>query len=422
VTNFDQATCEQATLAVGGAAVGLAHSFGFGGEIEGLAQLGRMQHRQRPFVVGIESLRGGGVVHHARLGIDDLLQLAPGGDAFVGKVGGQAQLGHREILCVRILRDEERVVRLAEETRVLAGRDRAVGDHVRIRDECRHLGRAGRELVHHGAVSREERKRITQALVVARRRGTAQRIIACRVVVLHGVMNRPDERDLVHDPGHARQAFTHLDAIRARRDRLVRSANLLRRVRLHVEHVEVTRPAPLEEEDDGPGLCLGTFLKRLGPEQLRERQAQQSQPADLEHLPAREWRGVEAPAGEGLASMGHGAVIANPGSGAIAGYPVHAIGSRWSRVYSFAFRCQRTASRPAALRPGNGARTLRRPSCWPPAATRDRSRSGDSARMLAEANSDEQSFARVPVPWCSLERCPRVAPGSASARSERTTQ
>ena len=274
-----------------------------------------MQHRQCAFVIGVETLGGGGVIHHARLRIDNLLQLAPRGDAFIGKIRGQAEFRHREVFRVRILWDEQRVMRLAEEARVLAGRDGAVGDDVRIRDEGRHVLRAGRELVHHGTVRGKQRERIAQALVIARRGAATQRVVTRRVVVLHRVIHRADERDLVHDLGHARETLAHLDAVGAGGDRLVRPANLFRRVRLHVEHVDVARPAPLEKEDDGLGLCLRPFLERLGAEQLRKSKPEQTQSADFDHLPARERRRVEA--GTGRVSMGHGSVIAKFRFGAI---------------------------------------------------------------------------------------------------------
>ena len=107
-----------------------------------------------------------------------------------------------------------------------------------------------RELVDHGAVAGKQLERIAQPLIVARRRVPGQRVVARRVVVLHRVRHATDQRHLVHDLRRLRQLLADLDAVGARRDRLVRPANALGRVRLHVEHVDVARPAPLKEEDD----------------------------------------------------------------------------------------------------------------------------------------------------------------------------
>src|SRR5258706_15971698 len=86
----------------------------------------------------------------------------------------------------------------------------------------------------------------------------------------------------------------------------MRAADLFRGVRFHVEHVEMTRPTPLEEEDDRLGARLGTFPLGLSAEQLRQRQTEQAEAADFEHLPARQRRRVEPAAGGGSGTAFHG--------------------------------------------------------------------------------------------------------------------
>src|SRR5204862_481380 len=78
-----------------------------------------------------------------RLRVDQLLELAALFEPADRHVGGQAQFGQREVGAGRVLAEVERVVGLAEEARVLAGRDRAVADDVGVGDRGRHVA-AGR--------------------------------------------------------------------------------------------------------------------------------------------------------------------------------------------------------------------------------------------------------------------------------------
>ena len=165
-------------------------------------------------------------------------------------VGRQAQLRQVEVRRVGVLGEEERIVHLAEEARLLPRRDRAVADDVRVATDVG-MSPAPAPARHHRAVGREQVERVLQPDVVGRRRVPGQRVVRRRVVVLHGVGHAPHERDLVHDLRHPRQALGDLDRRRNGRDRLVRPADLVGRVRLHVEHVDVARPAELVEEDHG---------------------------------------------------------------------------------------------------------------------------------------------------------------------------
>ena len=169
------------------------------------------------------------------------------------KIVGQAQLGQPEIGRVGVLGEEQRIVGLAEEAGVLARRDRAVADHVRIGDERRHAVRARGELIDDAAVGREQVERIAQPLIVGRRGVAREGVVAGRVVVLHRVRERADQRHLVHPLGRFGQLLADLNLRAARRDRLERRAILIRRIGLHVEHIDMARPAPLKQEDDPLG-------------------------------------------------------------------------------------------------------------------------------------------------------------------------
>src|SRR2546422_59413 len=80
----------------------------------------------------------------------------------------------------------------------------------------------------------------------------------------------------------------HLDAVGARRDRPMRTADLLRGVWFHVEHVEMTGAAPLKEENDGFGPRRWAFALRLSAQPLRQGQAEQTEAANGEQPTTRQ--------------------------------------------------------------------------------------------------------------------------------------
>src|SRR6266478_2144723 len=85
--------------------------------------------------------------------------------------------------------------------------------------------------------------------------------------------------------------FAELYAGNGGRDRLELAAHFLRRIGLHVPHIEVRRPAIEEEEDAGVGV-LASLANGVGTEQLRQSQPQQTAAADLDHFAARYVHGV----------------------------------------------------------------------------------------------------------------------------------
>ena len=70
-----------------------------------------------------------------------------------------------------------------------------------------------------------------------------------------------DDGDAVHHLRHVRQVFAHVAARQRRADRLEGAARLGRRCRLHVERVELARPAEQVEEDDVLRLAEAGFLR-----------------------------------------------------------------------------------------------------------------------------------------------------------------
>jgi hypothetical protein len=217
--------------------------------------------------------------------IDHPLDLAPALQPGQREVGGQAQLRQAEGGPVGILRDEERVVRLAQEAGVLARRNRAVTKQVREAHEGRHARPGRGQPIHHGAVGGEQLLAVTEADVVQRRGVAGQAIVGGRVVVLHLVVQGPHQGELVGHRGKARQALAHLQAGHTGRYGAELAPHRVRRGRLHVERVVMARPPELMQEDNraGPGFGPATTFRR--PEEGR--QPEQAEAADLDQMPAR---------------------------------------------------------------------------------------------------------------------------------------
>jgi hypothetical protein len=64
--------------------------------------------------------------------------------------------------------------------------------------------------------------------------------------------NAANQRDLVHDPGHPGQAIANLNAGGGGPDGPILAAGFRRRLRFHIEGIEMTGTAELVQEDDGP--------------------------------------------------------------------------------------------------------------------------------------------------------------------------
>ena len=99
-------------------------------------------------------------------------------------------------------------------------------------------------------------------------------------------MQTANQRDAVHHAGHAREMFADADARHGGGDRAILAANLLRRIGLGIEGIEVARAAVEEDQDAGAdrlGMgwgCPGERLPRVG-------QPEAQRAAKLEQVPAR---------------------------------------------------------------------------------------------------------------------------------------
>src|SRR5262249_23937356 len=105
----------------------------------------------------------------------------------------------------------------------------------------------------------------------------------------HRVPDRPDQGDPVHDGGAAGQALADRQPRHPAGGGSELPAHLGRGGRLHVEGVVLAGPAPLVQEDDGPGPRLA-LAGRRGRKQARGAEAGQAEGADLEEVTAGEGR------------------------------------------------------------------------------------------------------------------------------------
>ncbi len=185
---------------------------------------------------------------------------------------------------------------------MLAGRDGAVADDVREGDEGgdAFLGRG--ESIDDGAVGGEEVARVAEALVVRRRGVAGEAVVAGGVVVLHGVPQRADEGDLVHDAGAVGQVLADAQAGDAGGDGFVFAADLGGGGGLHVEGVVVAGAAPLVEEDDRACAGLRGTRGAIAAEPGGRGQAGEAEGADLQEVTAIGW-------GHGVGSHSGGPVF-----------------------------------------------------------------------------------------------------------------
>ncbi len=114
------------------------------------------------------------------------------------------------------------------------------------------------------------------------------RIVAGGRVILHGVSQRANDGHLVHPLGHFRQQLANLHARHVGRDGLVRTADRVGRVRLHIESIDLAGPAPLEQKDHGLSTRLDPWRGVVpgGVQQFGKGQPQQPRAADTQNLPA----------------------------------------------------------------------------------------------------------------------------------------
>ena len=86
-------------------------------------------------------------------------------------------------------------------------------------------------------------------LVAGLRDAAGQRVKTGRIVFVHPVLHAADDGDFVHDPRGAGKMFADPQAGYRSCNRLELAANLCRRIRFHVERIEVTGSAVIENQD-----------------------------------------------------------------------------------------------------------------------------------------------------------------------------
>ena len=131
-------------------------------------------------------------------------------------------------------------------------------------------------------------------------------------MIVHVMAHGPNERHLVHHLRQPRQMLADGDAVRLGRSRLVQAADAFGRFGLHVEHVDMARPAELVEENHRLRHRLREIPRSafriprfLGLEQFRKAQSQQTQPAYLQRVASGKARLVESRASEGVFRRSH---------------------------------------------------------------------------------------------------------------------
>src|SRR5262249_10987414 len=98
-----------------------------------------------------------------------------------------------------------------------------------------------------------------------------------------------DDRQAVHEPRLERQNLTDLDARHAGRDRLERSTDVYRSVRLGIKRVDVARGAAQEHHDDPPvGLVSDRSAAGTEAQQVGKSQSADFQGANAEEVAARD--------------------------------------------------------------------------------------------------------------------------------------
>jgi len=159
-------------------------------------------------------------------------------------------------------------------------------------------------------------------------------------MILHGVRHRSNQRHFVHPLRHFRQQFTHLDSVRATGNGLIGTPDSVRRVRLHIEHVDVTWPAPLEKENHRFRSGSRNRQRCRGTQQFRAAETEQPATSGLKDLSPSELKS-EFRAAEVRRSRHEHVPVASTNKGFV---------SREASVVS----CDRLASRECQLRFAEG--------------------------------------------------------------------
>ncbi len=265
---LDQAAGQQAALPEAGPAVAVADRGGLRLQVERLA--GRLARHQpiRLVEVGVEQAGVGRGLEGADGAVDGRAERAAALLADGRQVVGREEVGHAERLVVGVGVQDERVERLAQVAGPLAVR------HV----APRRADRAGEQDVRRDLPPRPLQLRQGAAVVrvldpAAEEAAGLHHLVAGVVDGRRRVVDRADQRHLVHLAGQLREDLADLDARHAGRDRPERPADLLGRVGLHVPGVELRRPADQEQQD-----AVDVAVPRHRPPRLQRLHPRQAQP------------------------------------------------------------------------------------------------------------------------------------------------
>ena len=206
---------------------------------------------------------------------------------------GRPQAVHAEVGGVRIARDLPGVVAWAQKARVLSRPDqRALHEERRQVDAGRQAVVAWPQMI--------ERRGIAGPIVARRHlveerprlRMPGQDVMSGHEVVVFPMRQRPHHRVLVGPRRQPRQMLADHEPGNARGNGPKFAANLRRRIRLRVEHIEMARRAGEKNEDHRLRRPRGRrgALRRHGPLSQQRRQAhpEQARVADLQHLATRD--------------------------------------------------------------------------------------------------------------------------------------
>ena len=156
---------------------------------------------------------------------------------------------------LRLAHAEERVVLIAKEPAVRAGATDAGIIHAlapagitRHANRARHVARSHFEILTNGSdIGRVGglRSQLIESAAAESRQNIE------RVVSVVAVRYRANQTRLVHDLRRVRHVLANSQARQRRADRLKLAADFDRRVRLHIQHVLLTRPTEQIEQDYG---------------------------------------------------------------------------------------------------------------------------------------------------------------------------
>jgi len=104
--------------------------------------------------------------------------------------------------------------------------------------------------------------------------------------VVDAVMHRPDQRTMVHPRGASEEMFAELNPRNRRLNRLKLPPNPRRSVRLHIPHVEMTRPTVQKQQNALIGSSLLPDMGFLRSQQTGQRDPRQAQRSQLQQMPS----------------------------------------------------------------------------------------------------------------------------------------